>query len=1360
MNWSHNRRTTRPEDRAYSLLGIFGIHMSPIYGEGEREAFERLRGIISERVSSTSRLLARLPVASGASFDSRAEEHNPVCLENTRTDLLREITEWAEDHNAKAVYWLNGMAGTGKSTISRTLANIFSKRGSLGGNFFFKRGESDRGNMTKFFSTLASHLIKQVPEAAIHIQDTIDADPNSIGKAIREQFQKLILDPVSKISGDDYPTRSYVIIIDALDECEGEEDVELLIKLICQSHMLLSSRLRIFLTSRPELPIRLGFKAVDGEYQDLVLHEVAAPIIEHDIAEFVRHELVEIKRRYNASVPEERRLPLLWPGQTNIDTLVAMAVPLFIFAATMCRFIAERRMGNPDTQLEDVLQYRTKSQESQLDATYLPVLHSMISRLPRRKKAEVLDRFHKIIGLVVTLASPLPISALARILDLHENIVSDHLDLLHSVLSVPSSPKEPVRLLHLSFRDFLLDPEKDDNPFWINEQEMHQKLADHCLRIMSESLRADICNVGAPGTPVSSVQLEKINDSLAPEVQYACRFWAYHLQQAGRRIRDGDEVWNFLSTHFLFWLEAISWVGRTSETLQTVKVLQSSMLPNSCERMSNFLDDAFRFIKSFKFAIENNPLQIYLSALIFAPERSIIRSIYKDHIPSWIVLRPSNPDIWSQCLQSLEGHRGAIHSLAFSPDSKIVISGSADKTIRLWAVDTGDLLQALDGHSGWVESVAFSTDGKYVVSGSCELRFWAADTGKILKTFKGHSGENESIALSSNGKSLAPSSRSLPGSVALPYPSWQKHYHRMSWVSLFTFSPDGMSILLVLEICTLQLWTADMGHLLQTFKGHTDLILSVAFSPDSKLVASGSEDNTIRIWDADRGNLLQTLNGHEAKVSSVAFSPNSKLVVSGSHDGTIRLWALDSTDLLRIVDNLSNGITSVAFSPDGRFIASGGHDNVVKLWAANTGDLLQTFQGHNGTTGSVTFSPDGRLIASGSSDKTIRLWTVEIDSQSRTPDGHDGHDGHINSIAFSHDNRLIASGSWDTTVQLRATTSGALLRTFGEDKQPITSITFSPNDGLIASTSFVEEGIRLWDVPTGRPLRTLKGHSRCAGPMTFSPDSRILASVSQNTTWIWATNTGHLQRYGSCGKSHSAVAFSPNGQLLASGSGEGTIRVLAVSSGALLQFMQVDYTVVKSIAFSPDSKFIASGYNDDKIRLWVRDTGELVRTLVGHTRPVGSVAWSPDGKLLASGSLDQTVGLWAAETGGRLQMDYIGTATKVLKFGDENKHFVTDFGAISINAELRNPTVSQAKSFSNKVPYGGPIGYGISPDSSWITIDGKNLLWLPVDCRPYRSAVVASAVFGSTVVIGGGSGRVIVMRFDESLDSSSFTRQL
>ncbi|KAI0440658.1 vegetative incompatibility protein HET-E-1 [Xylaria telfairii] len=1058
--WSDNRRTTRPEDKAYSLLGILGIHMSPIYGEGEGEAFERLRRISSARTSSTTVLLTKLPVASGASFDSHAEEHNPVCLPNTRIDLLREITEWTENHDAKSVYWLNGMAGTGKSTISRTLADTFAKKGTLGATFFFKRGESDRGSITKFFSTIASQLVVQVPEATIHVQNAIDADPNIIGKAMWEQFKKLILDPLSKISGNDYQDHSYVIIVDALDECEREEDVQLLIKLFSHSKMLRSPRLRVFLTSRPELPIRLGFKAVDGEYQDLVLHEIAEPVIEHDIAAFFKHELTEIKLRYDDSVPEKRRLPLSWPGQANIDILVTMAVPLFIFAATTCRFIADRKMGNPDRQLKEVLQYRTRSQESQLDATYLPVLHYIVAGLSRRKKAEVLDRFRQIIGLVITLENPLPISALTKMLNLSKSDILDLFDLLHSVLSVPSSHKEPVRLLHLSFRDFLLDPEKSDSPFWINEKETHQQLGAHCLRIMNEALRADICNVGTPGTPVSSMSHDKINDNLPPEVQYACRFWSHHLEQGGSQISDEHQVLNFLTTQFLHWLEALSWIGRTSEALQAVKTLQSLILPDSSAQISNFLDDAIRFILAFKFIIKTAPLQLYSSALLFAPERSIIRSIFERDIPDWISLRPKVPNIWGPSLQTLEGHSDWVESVTFSPDGKFVASGAHDETIRIWAADTGDLLQTLESNNGEIISVAFSPDGKVLASGSRYAQLWAVDTGKLLRTLESHN----------------------------------------TTVISVTFSSDGKSVASVLQDKIVQLWTIT-GHLLQTLEGHVKLIESITFSPNSKLIASVSKDSTIRIWATDTGNLLRTLEDSLSSVNSIAFSPDGKVLASGQTRG-IQLWDVETGNLLQIFKSNSSfnvGIVkSLAFSSDGKLIASASSDNTVRLWATNTGDLLQTYRGHNRSVGSVAFSPNNKLIASGSYDKTVRLWAINTDDLLQTLEDHSGS---IMSVIVSPNGKLIASVSSDKTVRLWATNTGDLLQTFEGHYHNAYSVAFSPNNKLIVSSSSGDVIVRLWDVNTGNTASSMLSCNRLVGS-GLSTNNSWITTDGENLLWL------------------------------------------------------------------------------------------------------------------------------------------------------------------------------------------------------------------------------------------------------------------
>lgn len=524
-------------------------------------------------------MLDKLPVAKGASFDSHDEEHNAICLENTRVELLKDIYKWADDVKAKGIFWLNGMAGTGKSTVSRTVARAFHDRDQLGASFFFKRGEGDRGGASKFFTTLAAQLVTTVPGLAPHLKNVMDTDHAICGKAMREQFEKLILEPLSQPQAAE-KAGTLVIIIDALDECEREEDVKAMINIFSQSQAqrVQSIRLRVFVTSRPELFIRCGFKDIDGTYQDLVLHEIAEPIIEHDLTAYFEHELARIKLEYDRSVPNHRQLPSLWPQPSETLTLVAMAIPLFIFAATTCRFLADRN-GNPDRKLRKVLEQRTKNQESQFDATYLPVLNQMLEKLSGPDKEEALQEFRDIVGSIVILASPLSISALAQLLSTEQQTIEDRLDWLHSVLRVPSSPNLPIRLFHLSFRDFLLDPEKRQSPaagqFWVDEKKTHRQLATHCLRVMHEALRTDICGVQWPGTRRTSIESHTIDKNLRPEVQYACQYWVFHTQQAGDRVCDGDHIQKFVEQHFLHWLEALSLIKRASESLRSIKMLQS-----------------------------------------------------------------------------------------------------------------------------------------------------------------------------------------------------------------------------------------------------------------------------------------------------------------------------------------------------------------------------------------------------------------------------------------------------------------------------------------------------------------------------------------------------------------------------------------------------------------------------------------------------------------------------------------------------------------------------------------------------------------------------------------------------------------
>ncbi|OCK72831.1 hypothetical protein K432DRAFT_250612, partial [Lepidopterella palustris CBS 459.81] len=605
-----------------------------------------------------------LPTAEGASFDSHMEEHNSTCLPNTRTELLRYIQGWANDKNSKPIFWLNGAAGTGKSTIARTVARTFAEQQHLGASFFFKRGEGERGNATRFFTTIATQLARRVSRLGSGIKKAIEADPAISEKTLKDQFEKLILHPLLDVAHS--PDLVLLIVIDALDECERDSDIRVILQLLSRTRDLKSVLLRVFVTSRPELHIRLGFKQLaDGTFEDLILHKVAKQTIQHDIRAYFEHELGRVR--------EERSLSSGWPRRDQVEALVEQAVPLFIFAATACRYIGDRR-DNPKKRLEIILEYR-KAKVSKLDATYLPILNQLFDEEDKEDKERWACEFRDIVGSIVVLETPLSTASLARLLHVPKDDVTCRLDSLHSVLSIPDRDDMPVRLLHLSFREFLVDAsKKEKSPFWVDERARHERLASHCLQLMSgpNGLRQKMCDL-QPGTLRSEVDEGKIATHLSPELQYACRYWVYHLKQSQRLVSNKATADTFLQKHFLHWLEAISLIGDTNKCVSLLETL-STLVEASNSALSAFLHDARRFTLRFRHILQDAPLQIYSSALIFAPEASIVRKAFVDEMPGWVKLLSKREDDWDACRSVLEGHTSWVNAVAFSPDGQLVAS--------------------------------------------------------------------------------------------------------------------------------------------------------------------------------------------------------------------------------------------------------------------------------------------------------------------------------------------------------------------------------------------------------------------------------------------------------------------------------------------------------------------------------------------------------------------------------------------------------------------------------------------------------------------------------------------------------------
>ncbi|EWZ28531.1 hypothetical protein FOZG_17744 [Fusarium oxysporum Fo47] len=864
------------------------------------EEVQSLRTTIHDVGQKT--VLNRLPVAAGACFNSHAEEHNPTCLPNTRVDLLHQIHDWANDPCAEAIFWLNGMAGTGKSTISRTVARDFAKSGHLGASFFFKRRETDRGNLAKFVPTLARQLAWSIPGVAPFIKKGIDADPDIVGKAVREQFEKLIREPLSRAVATPSTPLSVVMVIDALDECDQEADIRLLINIFSLAKTL-RPHLRVFLTSRPELPIRLGFGEVQGSYQDLVLHDISAQVVEHDIIVFLDDEFKKIRHDFNMTVGDERKLRPDWPGRPIVQSLARMAVPLFIFAATVCRFVGDRKRDSPPMQLRKVLDYEIKGHVSQLGRTYGPVLRSLITDVSENDKTQIINDFKMIVGSIVILANPLSVWALSQLLEVDPEVVDNRLDTLHSVLSIPSTRKAPVRLLHLSFRDYLLTSESE---LRVDERHTHQTLAKHCLRVMRGGLRENICGLSFPGTRRSTVDRSELEERIPPHLQYACMHWVYHHIEGYPKLNDDNKVYDFLTTHFLHWLELMSLMGRSTKSLRMLKSFRDWLEHDQSPNLSSFVADAVRFVQTNISVIDEAPLQLYSSALVFSPSNSVVGGLFKIRIPKWLSLWPHVEENWDACLSTLEGHSDDVYSVVFSHDSKVVASASGDNTVRLWSVETGKCKHVLEGHGSSVLSVVFSHDSKAVASGSGDntVRLWSVETGECKHVLKGHGDSVFSVVFSHDSKIVA--------SASFDY--------------------------------TVRLWSVETGKCEHVLEDHGDVVDSVVFSHDSKVVASASRDNTVRLWSVETGECKHVLKGHGSLVVSVVFSHDSKVVASASLERTIRLWSVETGECKHVLKGHVGLVHSIVFSHDSKVVASASDDNTVRLWSVETGQCARVIQ--------------------------------------------------------------------------------------------------------------------------------------------------------------------------------------------------------------------------------------------------------------------------------------------------------------------------------------------------------------------------------------------------------------------------------
>ena len=473
-------------------------------------------------------------------------------------DVLRDIEHWLTSEQGQRVFWLNGLAGTGKSTVAQTFAEMTSADGKLGASFFCSRDFEDRNNLQTIFPTLAFQLAYQYPRFRKELLKILKERPNVEHESLCSQMEKLILDPLKTTC------IQTLIIIDALDECKDEEPASAILSILSR-YVDQIPDVKFFITGRPEPRIRSGFRleSLAPITEVLKLHEVKPEVVDRDIELFFQTQFANLARnRSDLDLTEG------WPSPPEIELLCKKAAGFFIYASTVVKFI-NSDIDPPTERLTLITSLPESTVEegkSGVDQLYTKVLKQAFHTIHTDNSKSCLH-FQNVVGTVLLILNPLSIKGLSELLGCSTHYIRSTIRSLHSLLLVPDSTEDPIQIFHKSFPDFLMDPNRcKDKQFLVVPTICHTEILLACFRLMEKRLKKNIYNLDDYDV-FSEVKDPSTHqeDHIGGALEYACKFWTKHLLGIPNSSSHAGEVQKaidkFFMVHLLHWIEVLVLTG-------------------------------------------------------------------------------------------------------------------------------------------------------------------------------------------------------------------------------------------------------------------------------------------------------------------------------------------------------------------------------------------------------------------------------------------------------------------------------------------------------------------------------------------------------------------------------------------------------------------------------------------------------------------------------------------------------------------------------------------------------------------------------------------------------------------------------